>query len=60
MGTEAKRGRVSNKFRDGGRDIGRNGTEKWGGEIQPQGWGRESVGQGKGSWKDISIKAGTA
>lgn len=60
MGTDANRGRVSNKFRDGVRDTGRNGTERWGDEIQPQGWGRESGGQGKGSWKDISIKAGTA
>ena len=53
-------GTGSNKFRDGVRDTGRNGTERWGDEIQPQGWGRESGGQGKGSWKDISIKAGTA
>jgi len=46
MGTEANRGRVSNKFRDGVRDTCRNGTEM-GDEIQPQGWGQRRWGAGE-------------
>ena len=60
MGTEANRGRVSNKFRDGVRDTRRNGMERWGMKSSHRDGGREGGGQGKGSWEDILRKAGIA
>ena len=60
MGTEANRGRVSNKFRDGVRDTRRNGMERWGMKSSHRDGGREGGGQGKGSGEDILRKAGIA
>lgn len=47
MGTEANRGRVSNKFRDGVRDTHRNGTERWGMKSSHRDGGREGGGAGE-------------